>query len=155
MLQPHAPPAGEGLTEIHQRSPGLPASSGLGGTKQCSSSNVPVVSEGQGEMHQRSPALPASSGLGGPHAHSLVYSPHISPAPLAREGLTEMDQWSPGLPASSGLGGSSTRALATTPPAATNQDQTRRPTRERKQRQLYDASTGKYIAPCAVSEEFT
>jgi len=54
-------------------------------------------------------------------------------------------------PVNSESTGSQIQLLPTT---ATDQDQTRRSTREKKQRQVYDASTGKYVAPCAVAKSY-
>jgi len=115
---------------------------------------VPAEREGLADTHHLSAVPPASIGLGGTKQCPPNSLPQHVSVPVASEGNAEMHQQSPVLPASIGPGGTRTRLLATTPPAAIDPDVTRRPTRERKQRQLYDASTGKYVDPCAVSEEF-
>ena len=116
-------------------------------------SPVLPASKGLAEMHQQSPASPGSIEPGGSQQSSPSYIPQPPPIPLTSEGLAEMQQWSPAPPASVEPGGVHALSPKTTPPAAAKRDQTMRPTRERKPRQLYDASTGKYIAPHTVSDE--
>ena len=143
ILQPPAPAETKGMVETHQVSP------------------VPLTATGSGEMQQGSSS----------------YAPHQAPAPFAREMLVKTDRPSPVLPVSIGSDGTQhsspshvpqqapalherslnppasigpdglhTRSLPATSPTAA-----RRSTRERKQRQLYDASTGEYGAPHAVT----
>ena len=125
---PHVSPAptGEKSTEIRQQSPAPQTRSGP--TRSCVSS-LP-------EMQQQSSAIPVrsepSSGPCMPFLQDMQPQPEVPPV-------------------NSESTGSQIQLLPTT---ATDQDQTRRSTREKKQRQVYDASTGKYVAPCAVAKSY-
>ena len=124
----------EELTGIERRSTAPAVGNGLSGPHV---SFLPV-------MQQQSLALPANRGPASEPSDNGSCGPHVSPLP-------EM-QRQPSAPPASGLPSGSRAQLPST--VATGQHQTRRSTRERKLRQVYDATTGKYVAPCAVADEY-
>ena len=100
-------------------------------------------------MQQQSTALPENSRRGGEPANNGPAG--IESCDPQGSLLPEIQRQPSAAPASSQPSVLQAQLPST---AATGQHQARRSGREKKPRQVYDASTGKYVAPCAVADDY-